>query len=441
MHTGGGSAFPRSLLVLVVALVAAVLVVPGLTGQARAATAAAWCGTVSQEDRPQAIGGYPVHVIYAYPADGVDRSASLAPQIAAIVDEIDGWWRREDASRSPRFDLYTDACGLQLDLTALRVGTAQVSNTDASNLFELIRNEASGLPGASRTKYLVFYDGTTAIAQGQTCGVGGTSFGLGMGVGVTFLGSCVDVSPAAVAAHELLHALGASDPLAASAHTCPGDTGHVCDSTLDVLYPYAAHGVPLSSYNLDVGRDDYYGDTVKSGVQTSPWLRLVNDQIRLTVGITGPGSVYSDVPGIDCATSCAMDWDRGARVSLSPLAKDGYRLVRWGGACTGAGSCQIELGAAATVTATFAPDSFALRVGVTGRGAVTSIAAGFACAKRACVENVTSFERLVLTAKPVRGWRFVRWGGRCAGTKSRCTVPMTAATAVTARFARVVAKH
>jgi hypothetical protein len=262
-----------------------------------------------------------------------------------------------------------------------------------------------------------------------------------MGVGVTFLGSCVDVSPAAVAAHELLHALGASDPLGASAHTCPGDTGHVCDSTLDVLYPYAAHGVPLSSYNLDVGRDDYYGDTVKSGVQTSPWLRLVNDQLRLTVGITGPGSVYSDIPGIDCPTSCAIDWDRGARVSLSPLAKDGYRLVRWGGACTGAGSCQIELGAAATVTATFAPDSFALRVGVTGRGAVTSIPAGFACAKRACVEKVTSFERLVLTAKPVRGWRFVRWGGRCAGKKSRCTVPMTAATAVTARFARVVAKH
>jgi hypothetical protein len=88
------------------------------------------------------------------------------------------------------------------------------------------------------------------------------------------------------------------------------------------------------------------------------------------------------------------------------------------------------------VTATFAPDSFPLRVGVTGRGVVATSPSRLTCAKRTCVAKVSSYERLGLTAKPVKGWRFVRWGGACKGIKPRCTVPMTAATAVTAVFAR-----
>jgi hypothetical protein len=429
---------------LIVALVAVTLLVPGLTGPASAASAAstaAWCGTVSQQDRPQTIGGYPVRVVYAYPSDGVDRSATFAPQIAAAADEIDGWWRREDPSRSPRFDLYVDSCGPQYDLTVLRVSAAQAANTDASNLFSLVANDARGFQGSSRTKYLVFYDGATGIGQFQTCGVGATSVGLGFGLGVVFLGSCTGVSVAAVAAHELLHALGSSDPLTASLHTCPGDAGHVCDSTLDILFPNAASGVPLSSYTLDVNHDDYYGPSVKSGVQTSPWLRLVNDQVRLRVGITGPGSVYSDVAGVDCAASCGVDWDRGARVFLSTLPKGGYRFVRWGGACTGAGTCQVELAAAATVTAMFAPDSFALRLGLTGRGVVSSFPAAVKCAKASCAAKVASFEPVVLAGKPARGWKFARWAGACKGSNPRCTVPMTAPTGVTALFAQVAKKR
>ena len=34
--------------------------------------------------------------------------------------------------------------------------------------------------------------------------------------------------------------------------------------------------------------------------------------------------------------------------------------------------------------------------------------------------------------KPAKGWRFVRWGGACKGSKPRCALPMTAATSVTA---------
>ena len=37
------------------------------------------------------------------------------------------------------------------------------------------------------------------------------------------------------------------------------DTGHPCDSSTAVLYPYATPGVPLSAEVLDFNHDDYYG--------------------------------------------------------------------------------------------------------------------------------------------------------------------------------------
>jgi hypothetical protein len=45
-----------------------------------------------------------VHVVYAFPADGADRFATAASQIATDVAAIDAWWRREDPTRTPRFD-------------------------------------------------------------------------------------------------------------------------------------------------------------------------------------------------------------------------------------------------------------------------------------------------------------------------------------------------
>jgi hypothetical protein len=118
-----------------------------------------WCGTVSTVDRPQAVAGYLIRVVNAVPSDGEDRSAAVAPQIAATVDDIDGWWRREDSSRLPRFDLYSDPCGLQLDLTLVRIPAAHAWMTDFKQLFDLVWSELGAQRGSRMTKYLVFYDG------------------------------------------------------------------------------------------------------------------------------------------------------------------------------------------------------------------------------------------------------------------------------------------
>lgn len=412
--------------------------------------AAPWCGTLSTEDRPQAVAGYPIRVIYAIPAEGEDHSTAVAPQIAAVIDEIDAWWRREDPARTPRFDLYRDSCGPQLDLRLWRVPTIHTGTTDADTLFDLLWDELARSFDSGRTKQLIFFDGATDEGpDGQICGIGAPaagSSGLGLatvfsGIATVFLGSCTDASLATVAAHELLHALGSSNALASAPHTCPDDRGHVCDSTGDILYPYAQSGIPLSSFVLDAGKDDYYGNATGPNMQVVPWLRLVNEQTRLSLAISGPGRVYSDIPGVDCTTSCATDWDRGSTVRLSATAGQGRRFVRWGGACTGTTArpdqCAITLDAAKDVTALFAPAAFPVQVAVVGRGLVTSAPTGLRCSRARCSRSFTSYEPVRLTAKPGKGWRWKSWAGACRGSRPVCTLPMSRRADVRAVFVPV----
>jgi len=251
---------------------------------------------------------------------------------------------------------------------------------------------------------------------------------------MVYLGACTDIPTAIIAAHELIHAFGALPD--GAPHACPDTRGHPCDSEADVLYPFAMPGTTLASLILDVGRDDYYGHAGSwPDLQDSPWLRLVSQQIRLTLAIAGRGSVESDVPGVDCTASCGTDWDAGSMLALEPLAASGQRFVRWSGACTGSDRCEVKLDAARSVAALFAPDRFGLVVTVAGKGKVTG--AGAACAASRCVRTARSYTPLRLRATPVKGWRLAGWSGACTGRAATCTVPMTKAVAVRARFVRL----
>ena len=422
-----GSHLRRALLGGALVLLAAALWSPG-------AAAAPWCGTLGSADRPPLAGGPPVRVLYAVPADGVDRSAELAPRIAAEVDEVDAWWRREDSSRTPRFDRYADPCGPQLDLGVLRLAGATIGTTDVGRLFDVVSAELRGQPFSSDTKYLVYYDGPSTS---RICGIGG-GFQDSFGVAIVFLGGCSSLgSTAQVAVHELLHAFGL---LAAGGppHACPDDPGHVCDSTGDVLYIYAQPS-PLSSFQLDVGRDDYY---LHGGpwwdLATSPWLLRVNEQLPLALRLDGRGRVSSDLPGLDCSASCETTWNAGMPLTLTAEPAAGQRFVRWGGACSGgAETCALAVEPGRPVTALFAPESFRLTVTVRGRGVVRTEPAGLVgTAARPRAAAFTSFSPVRLVARPAPGWRVRAWGGAASGTRARVTVPMTRPTAVRVTFVR-----
>ena len=419
---------------LVVALTLAVAVAAGVTvpGSARAAPAATWCGTTTTQDRAPALAGRSIRVIYAFPSDGADRSVQLAPQLSADVDAIDAWWLGQDASREPRFDRVAFACGLQADILSLRLSdSAAVLQSSA---VRGDRIEAQALAATGRSPYeklLLYYDGP--VDDADLCGEG-TGTPDGAGVAMVYLGACTDVPTADIAAHELLHSFGALPD--GAPHACPTTRGHPCDSETDVLYPFAMPGVALASLVLDVGHDDYYGHAgAWPDLQDSLWLRLVSRQIRLTLAIAGHGSVESVVPGVDCTASCGTDWDAGSTVSLEPVPAGGQRFVRWSGACTGSSRCEVKLDAARTVAALFAPERFGLVVGVAGKGQVSG--AGAPCAASRCVRTGRSYTPLRLRATPVKGWRLAGWTGACTGRAATCTVPMTKAAAVRARFVRL----
>lgn len=411
----------------------AILVVTGaLTGAlAEPSHAAPWCGSPSVEDRAPAVTGRTIRVLYVLPADGADRTAELAPRISADVDEIGAWWRTQDPEREPRFDRASFPCGPQADILTLRLSQTAAALTSPAVRFDRIADAVEAAAGRSGyEKQLVYYDGPTDDAD--ICGEGaGTADGVG--VAVVYLGACADVPSAAVAAHELLHAFGALGR-GGPPHACPDTPGHPCDSTLDLLYP-SSDGSPLASLVLDVGRDDYYAHAgAWLDVQDSRWLRLVTRQVLLALGITGRGSVQSDVPGLDCAATCTTEWDQGSSVSLEALPGTGQRFIRWSGACSGTLQCTLPLAAATSVAALFAPESYGVVVAIAGRGAVAG--AGATCRLPRCLRRATSYVPLRLRATPAKGWRFAGWTGACTGRGAVCTVPMRKAASVRARFVR-----
>ncbi len=193
---------------------------------------------------------------------------------------------------------------------------------------------------------------------------------------------------------------------------------------------------PLDAKTLDPGRDDYYGHAGSfPDSQDAPWLVQLDRQQPLAVTISGPGGVTADVPGLDCAQSCTTTWNTATRLNLTAAPRPGAKLVRWGGACSGASTCAVDVAPGAAVSAVFAPLVFRLTATVSGRGAVRSSSAGITCRPK-CSATFPSFVPLRLTATPAKGWRFRSWSGGCRGTRPACTVSMTAATSARAVFVR-----
>lgn len=170
----------------------------------------------------------------------------------------------------------------------------------------------------------------------------------------------------------------------------------------------------------------------------------------LTVTRAGPGMagglVSSSPSGISCGTGCSAAYAFNTMVTLSASSSDGSAIFTgWSGAgvpasCTGTAPCTVTMDMARAVTANFSLRTWPLDVirEGGGTGGVTSVPAGISCAGVApdCSETFTHGQNVVLTATPQSGSNFQSWtSGPCAGSSSTmCTVPMTMAQTVRARF-------
>ena len=164
----------------------------------------------------------------------------------------------------------------------------------------------------------------------------------------------------------------------------------------------------------------------------------VTDLNTLSVALagTGAGSVSSSPAGINCGTDCTETYPAGTTVTLTAAPINGSSFAGWtGGGCTGTASCTVTLTADTTITARFDRPTFSLTVSRSGggAGAVNSNPAGITCGVD-CAETYPSGTVVTLTAAPNSGSFFAGWsGGGCTGTGT-CTVTLSAAATVDARF-------
>jgi hypothetical protein len=393
---------------------------------ASASLAAGWCGTgASPIDRPDVTTGRQVHAIWAVPSDGGDTFATGAPLMADDIASVTSWWQGQDPTRIPRFDEAVFGTSECVDISSVRLPqpASTFAGDPAAAFDEMVRELANMGFDNSFKKYLIYYDGP--VIDSRVCGVGGGSFDHGPAFAIVLRADCPSVHTDSVAAHELLHALGALPE--GAPHACPGDSGHPCDSPQDVLYPFNS-GAPLSAQVLDVNHDDYYGHSGSwIDIQDSLWLhRLDLPQEPLALTLAGTGSVVSDVPGVDCTLTCTTQWDQGSTLTLMPAPKPGSRFVRWQGACSGIAYCALDVTAPVAVRALFGPVTIPLRVSTAGEGRV-------ACTPT-CGKTFKAGRALTLRAVPAKKWRFVRWSGGCTGTRPTCRPATDFALSVRATF-------
>jgi len=214
-------------------------------------------------DRPDDFSGPQVHLIYAVPLDGVDRSYDVNGAIAASFAAAQQWLAGQTGGRRLRVDTshgQPDITFVRLPETDAQIASHGIFSRD--EIEALLR--ALGFRAPLKI-YEVFYDGSSAV-----CGSAPWPPALPGRVPVVFLKGAppgyqaCDANPFAGAGqsagylemdeiHEILHTLGMAPDCA------PHSTknGHVNDSPTDLMYqgplPWDyAHMV------LDFGHDDYF---------------------------------------------------------------------------------------------------------------------------------------------------------------------------------------
>ncbi len=171
-------------------------------------------------------------------------------------------------------------------------------------------------------------------------------------------------------------------------------------------YGTAASGIELTGVELGL-----------EGLATGP-------SQALSVTTTGSGRVASDLPGIDCGTSCRASFPGGVGVTLRASADTGAVFAGWGGDCTGSGACTLSMSRAKSVTARFNPKTYWISASANPASGGTLT----------CTPNpVTHGGSATCTASPKTGYDFSNFSGACTGSVCKLS-NVTGDKGVTANF-------
>ena len=179
---------------------------------------------------------------------------------------------------------------------------------------------------------------------------------------------------------------------------------------------------------------------------------IVQYVLSLTGAGTGSGTLTIAPNGASCsitagvaADDCSELFDENTLVTLTATPGGRSTFGGWNGACLGTGTCEVMIGGAEAVTATFELITYGLAVAGagTGTGRVTSALPGISCtieggmASSDCTESYVVDSLVTLAAIPDPGSTFDGWSGACTGS-GMCQVTMNQARSVTAAFELVI---
>ncbi|MCA9578451.1 MAG: hypothetical protein KC668_23625 [Myxococcales bacterium] len=181
--------------------------------------------------------------------------------------------------------------------------------------------------------------------------------------------------------------------------------------------------------------------TIAGATSVSAAFVLGNEFLTVTKSGTGAGTVASDVPGIDCGSTCASSFTNGTMVTLTATPATGSTFTGWSGGCMGASTtCSVTVTTMVGVTAQFTADQHTLQVVPTGEGTgtVSNNTGSILCGTGGmmCSDTVNYGVTRTLTASADANSVFVGWSGAdCPGT-APCVISMTDDVTVQALFDR-----
>ncbi|MEJ2722093.1 MAG: hypothetical protein P8181_13290, partial [bacterium] len=160
-------------------------------------------------------------------------------------------------------------------------------------------------------------------------------------------------------------------------------------------------------------------DTVIVSSDTTATATFVQEEYVLVRSALGGGSVI--------ASPNQLAYLYGDTVMVTAVPDSGWVFDRWSTGLTGSENPDtVVMVSDTTVTATFAPGSYALDVGIDGNGSVV------------ITPDQPAYDfgdTVVVEAVPDPGWVFESWSGALTGTENPDTIVMSSDTTVTATFA------
>jgi hypothetical protein len=159
-------------------------------------------------------------------------------------------------------------------------------------------------------------------------------------------------------------------PIAGQNFTTPSATiaGTVSGSVTALSYTDNANTqryqlTPAGNFSFSVGLNSgpntirvyaQNGNSAEASSAITIYYPTSTTKYTLITSKTGQGTIASNLPGINCGTICAFDYNNGTSVTLTAIPDSGSSFSSWGGACSGTNNtCTISMNQAQNVTAAF----------------------------------------------------------------------------------------